>query len=431
MSLTSFVKQPEIAAKLERLHSGLRRDRNTEQNALVVPNGPKFRVVRRLETGWGCADGSDYPPDCDYTRGAAWRILTGDGQRIPIKTKPRSKNYPLVGAAFDYLLRFELQRRAPHAILSPWVAQDAAAAVETGLDPANPWKCLLGPLGNLNGGPWANLEALKRGDWVVSEGIPPSGFRPRNSLPILPSDLADCLEIKAGIFMEAPVWPGDPRTSRIMRRARPFESGGRTWIRKSEISRRVAATLTNATRAVDRYSQTKEPTPGDRAALAAHAIRLAKLDLVRRRWVLVPDFEEADPEDVRDLVDLLAITPFSDLINDRVLLLNPTFGEASRMIGGADADLIVGDMLVDIKTTKSDTIKLEHINQLLGYFLLARQHRAIDPTFPVINRIGLYYSRYGYLHSFEASSWTDHPAFPETERWFFAKIERPKRRLKP
>ncbi len=118
-------------------------------------------------------------------------------------------------------------------------------------------------------------------------------------------------------------------------------------------------------------------------------------------------------------------------MNDRALLLNPTFGEASRSVAGADADLIVGDMLVDIKTTKNNTIKTEYLNQLLGYFLLARKQGAVDPTLPIIHRIGIYYSRYGHLHSVEASSWTNHPAFPETEHWFFGKIEKLNPRFTP
>lgn len=387
MSLTTFVNQRDVAKKLRRLQEPVRRRR-------AVGRVSKKRITRT------------------------------DGQWLPIRVEPRSRNYSLVGAAFDYLLRFEIQRRAPHAISTPWVAQQAGYAVERGLDPANPWRCLLGHLGNLNGGPWANLEALKRGNWIVSEGIPPAGFSPRNSLPLLPQDLADCLEVRPGIIMEAPIWPGDPRTRQIRRSATPFESGGRTWIRKSDVIRRVCAALSDAACAVESYCQTKEPTPGEQVALAAHAIRLAKLDLVRRIGELIPDFEDADPNDVKDLVDLLAITPFPDLLHDTTLLLNPSFGEVSRAIGGADADLIVGDMLVDIKTTKFDTIEPEYLNQLLGYFFLARQHWVADPTFPIINRIGLYYSRYGHLHSFEASSWTDHPAFPETEQWFLEKIEK-------
>ena len=40
---------------------------------------------------------------------------------VQIKVEPRSKRYSLIGTAFDYLLRFELQRRAPHAVSNGWV----------------------------------------------------------------------------------------------------------------------------------------------------------------------------------------------------------------------------------------------------------------------------------------------------------------------
>lgn len=37
---------------------------------------------------------------------------------MPLKVEPRSKSYMVVGKAFDYLLRFKLQRRAPHHALN-------------------------------------------------------------------------------------------------------------------------------------------------------------------------------------------------------------------------------------------------------------------------------------------------------------------------
>src|SRR6266851_4039234 len=43
----------------------------------------------------------------------------------PLKVPPRTKNWSLVGTAFDYLLRFEMKRRAPHAQDKPWVAEAA------------------------------------------------------------------------------------------------------------------------------------------------------------------------------------------------------------------------------------------------------------------------------------------------------------------
>jgi hypothetical protein len=41
----------------------------------------------------------------------------------PLRVQPLSNRYSMVGTAFDYLLRFELQRRAPYAIAEKWVAE--------------------------------------------------------------------------------------------------------------------------------------------------------------------------------------------------------------------------------------------------------------------------------------------------------------------
>src|SRR5262245_28988109 len=40
----------------------------------------------------------------------------------PLKVLPRTDHYVLVGSAFDYLFRFELQRLAPHARAETWIA---------------------------------------------------------------------------------------------------------------------------------------------------------------------------------------------------------------------------------------------------------------------------------------------------------------------
>ena len=130
-------------------------------------------------------------------------------------------------------------------------------------------------------------------------------------------------------------------------------------------------------------------------------------------------FEDAAAEDTEDLVDLLAIVPFNALIDNKVMLLNPIFGKASPVVGGADADLIAGDMLVDIKTSKRDTMAATHLDQLFGYYLLACRHRQSDPTFPIIKRLAIYFARHGHLSIWDATTWTEHPSFTETEQWFF------------
>ena len=70
--------------------------------------------------------------------------------------------------------------------------------------------------------------------------------------------------------------------------------------------------------------------------------------------------------------------------------LNPEFAY-SHIVQGADADLIVNGMLVDIKTTVNPRLAEVWIWQLLGYVLLDRfdQHK--------IRHIGLYMARQGRL----------------------------------
>ena len=71
-------------------------------------------------------------------------------------------------------------------------------------------------------------------------------------------------------------------------------------------------------------------------------------------------------------------------------VLNPTF-EGSIDVGGADADLIVDGILIDIKTTKRQLIDLDSVRQVLGYVLLdySDYHR--------IDSVGLYLARQGVL----------------------------------
>ena len=263
----------------------------------------------------------------------------------PLKVEPRSKRFMLVGTAFDYLLRFELERRAPHAISKSWVAQHAPEII------------------------WRKTE---------------SGF--------------------VGIDLLTDV-------------------ASEHYMTPEEVAKRAIVVLENAKEAVAVYMKLKAPTTAQHAELAAHAIRLAKLDSVCRARQLEPGFEEASPEDVHDLVDLLAIVPFKDLVHDKIMLLNPTFGQTSQLVGGADSDLIAADLLIDFKTTKKSEIEARDLDQVLGYLILARKQRSVELKFPVINRVGLYYCRHGYLWTANAATWTSHPEFAAIEQWFFQRAE--------
>jgi hypothetical protein len=262
---------------------------------------------------------------------------------VPMKAAPRSNRYTMVGTAFDYLLRFELQRRAPHAVAGEWVAE--------------------GSLGLLR--------------------------KPRESgVVVLLDALAE--------FKSTP-----------------------DYLPPEVVGERARAIVKEARSAFASYVKSRTPTPARRTGLAAHAIRLAKLDEVYRAHRLEPGFEEADAEDVEDLLGMLEIVPFDSLVHRKTMLLNPTFGESSVLVGGADADLIAGDLLVDFKVTKQGEMQAGHLDQLLGYLLLARRHQRHDPSFPEIRRVALYFGRHGLLWRLDVAIWADRPDFPRVEEWFF------------
>jgi len=96
--------------------------------------------------------------------------------------------------------------------------------------------------------------------------------------------------------------------------------------------------------------------------------------------------------------------------------LNPTFKNIPLK---ADADLVVDDMLIDIKTTKNFQLKRNYFNQLIGYYTLYKIG-GIDgmPLQNEIKKLGIYFSRQGYLHWYEVDDIIDGNRFPEFIKWF-------------
>lgn len=100
-----------------------------------------------------------------------------------------------------------------------------------------------------------------------------------------------------------------------------------------------------------------------------------------------------------DLIDLKNIVTenkkFPRLFQSgKGIKINPTFGEYSKLVGGADADYILGNMLVDIKTAEYSTMRKEHIHQLIGYYLLStyNQDSSVD-----IKQLGILFPRHNTL----------------------------------
>jgi len=123
-----------------------------------------------------------------------------------------------------------------------------------------------------------------------------------------------------------------------------------------------------------------------RRSLLAHADTRTTLDQLT---AAVPVYVLDDIAEQMELAE----QPFAPLrqLPDDQRVCGPVFTGSSDL-GGADADFIVGGLLIDCKaTTRPHTINRSAVQQLAGYLLLD-----YDDTY-AINQVGLYLSRQGAL----------------------------------
>ena len=133
-----------------------------------------------------------------------------------------------------------------------------------------------------------------------------------------------------------------------------------------------------------------------------------------------------DAKDVVDLRRLLTLVKASSFKAKRVCLLNPTFGAASGLVGGADADLLLDDCLIDIKTTKNPHLDNRDFLQLIGYYLLhgfdGIHSDDSKTTAREVNSLAIYFSRYGYLWKVAVEDILPPGSAPDTAKWFFESV---------
>ncbi len=255
------------------------------------------------------------------------RLVRGAGRR-ELLAPPLSHRHSLVGTAFDYLLRFYIQRRNPDAVGHRWVA-------EAGIDMLN------------------------------ERAMGSAHFSLDTEEPVLPAK--------------------DKRLDKAR-----------------EIFNKAVA-------AYKRYISSGRITD----ELLKGVIYLAQLDVIYRSGFVDEFLGRAFPEDVKDLRNLISLVRPQEFKAENRCCLNPTFGSASRLVGGADADLLIDDTLIDIKTTMHFRIDREHFNQLLGYFML-NELAGIDgiKPKPKITKIAIYFARHARLQVFELNEIVDPRTFP-------------------
>jgi hypothetical protein len=219
-------------------------------------------------------------------------------------------NKPLIGIAFDYLLRFHLQQRYDFAITAPWIAEKAHRTVS------------------------------QYGD--------------------------------TGMLLLV----------------------GNEYLFSGAVRDRMARQICEAKRLVAKFV-TGGPLTDD---LIRATINLAHCDPFYRAGRIDERFGRPMAAQVDELRNLIEIVDWSLLKAQRLCLLNPAFGEGSAIVGGADADLLLDDTLIDIKTTSNLQLRADDWRQLLGYAALNAHFPIGSGSDPVtIRNIGIYFARHGLL----------------------------------
>lgn len=154
--------------------------------------------------------------------------------------------------------------------------------------------------------------------------------------------------------------------------------------------------------------------------LIESALSLAYLDPIYRAnrghgYIGTP-IDKKDIDDVRKLISLVNPDHFKA---KELCMINPTFGIASQMVGGADADIVIDDNIIDIKTTKKLEFRLRDFQQVIGYYVLHQIGGLgrLQPK-PEIKKVSVYFSRYAYLHTLDLEDIINEDTFPDFVKWF-------------
>lgn len=132
-------------------------------------------------------------------------------------------------------------------------------------------------------------------------------------------------------------------------------------------------------------------------------IRFARMDVVYRAGIYDDVENDVEPLDIEEMRALYNLIPEGFKNQASNIMLDPTFGNASSMVGGADVDLIMDGTMIDIKTTKEMKLDAYLWSQIVGYLILADEALKTEKGFPIIENLGLYFSRYGYLWKMNAA----------------------------
>lgn len=124
----------------------------------------------------------------------------------------------------------------------------------------------------------------------------------------------------------------------------------------------------------------------------------------------------------RDVLALLEAVPPTLFQAQRQVVIGPTFSAAER-IGGADADLLLDQRLVEVKATRHLTLQSSYVQQLVTYLVLERLGGITGSREPV-RELAVYFARYGLMQVFHIRELFRPGGLPLLVGWFDQSLTR-------
>jgi len=186
----------------------------------------------------------------------------------------------------------------------------------------------------------------------------------------------------------------------------------------SEKYKRAKTLLDGARKLYQSFIQDGVLTDG----LISAALCLAYLEGTRRSGVFNEADVVSDERDIADLRQLMSLVREQDFLSRKACYLNPTLGSTD-----SNADLIIDDKLIEIKTIQKLVLDRRHLHQLVQYYILLSlegigvgRKRRINYFEEVceVNQICIYFSRYGYLHLMKIGDVINPESLPGFVKWY-------------
>jgi hypothetical protein len=170
--------------------------------------------------------------------------------------------------------------------------------------------------------------------------------------------------------------------------------GYRECISKYGDNQRVLRLLKKHTKSLSEFSK---ETLATNAPIFEACLFIAKFETEYRSGYPVETFD-VKPQNIEELGRIAEATKI-DLFLDKNTLLNPIFAvKGSKLAIKADGDIVLGEVLLELKTSSQLTLK-DNWRQLIGYWVLNSLRGS-----PInIQRLGVYYPRFNYFIDFSLS----------------------------